>query len=149
MVFKSHAHLWINKYQWCWNRGGHWPPQYLADQLILLKPGRADYPHLNYYWPPPNFFHLPASTTYILRMSKCKVINKIYIFGNVYYLHFSMDKNLIQIRILQWKSSRILENFSILFWCTFEIFLEIFIHGTCSQIHHYWLQQNFRKRIKH
>ena len=98
---------------------------------------------------PPNFFHLPASTTYILRMSKCKVINKIYIFGNVYYLHFSMDKNLIQIRILQWKSSRILENFSILFWCTFEIFLEIFIHGTCSQIHHYWLQQNFRKRIKH
>ena len=26
--------------------GGHWPPQYLADQLTLIQPGRADYPHL-------------------------------------------------------------------------------------------------------
>ena len=25
---------------------GHWPPQYLADQLTLFEPGRADYPHL-------------------------------------------------------------------------------------------------------
>ena len=28
--------------QWCRNwggRGGHWPPQYLADQLTLFKPG--------------------------------------------------------------------------------------------------------------
>ena len=35
--------------QWCRNRGGqggHWPPQYLADQLTLFEPGRADYPHL-------------------------------------------------------------------------------------------------------
>ena len=26
--------------------GGHWPPQYFADQLTLFEPGRADYPHL-------------------------------------------------------------------------------------------------------
>ena len=26
-------------------QGDHWPPQYLADQLTLFKPGRADYPH--------------------------------------------------------------------------------------------------------
>ena len=27
-------------------QGGHWPPQYLADQLTLFEPGRADYSHL-------------------------------------------------------------------------------------------------------
>ena len=27
-------------------QGGHWPLQYLADQLTLFQPGRADYPHL-------------------------------------------------------------------------------------------------------
>ena len=35
--------------QWCRNRGGqggHWPPQYFADQLTLFEPGRAEYPHL-------------------------------------------------------------------------------------------------------
>ena len=35
--------------QWCRNRGGqggHWPPQYFADQLTLFELGRADYPHL-------------------------------------------------------------------------------------------------------
>ena len=26
--------------------GDHWPSQYLADQLSLFQPGRADYPHL-------------------------------------------------------------------------------------------------------
>ena len=41
--------------QWCRNRGGqggHWPPQYLADQLTLFQPGRADYPHLLLLAPP-------------------------------------------------------------------------------------------------
>ena len=41
--------------QWCRNRGGqggHWPPQYLADQLTLFQPGRADYPHLMLLAPP-------------------------------------------------------------------------------------------------
>ena len=35
--------------QWCRNRGGqggHWPPQYFADQLTLFETGRADYPNL-------------------------------------------------------------------------------------------------------
>ena len=45
--------------QWCRNRGGqggHWPPpQYLADQLTLFQPGRADYPHL-FLVAPPMFF---------------------------------------------------------------------------------------------
>ena len=27
-------------------QGGHWPPQYFADQLTLFELGRADYPHL-------------------------------------------------------------------------------------------------------
>ena len=36
------------------------PPQYLADQLTLFEPGRADYPHL-LLLPPLNVFHLPAS----------------------------------------------------------------------------------------
>ena len=27
-------------------QGGHWPPQYLADQLTLFEPGGADYPYL-------------------------------------------------------------------------------------------------------
>ena len=43
--------FWMIFYQtqWCRNRGGqggHWPPQYFADQLTLFEPGRADYPHL-------------------------------------------------------------------------------------------------------
>ena len=33
-------------------QGGHWPPQYLADQLALFQPGRADYPHLSLLAPP-------------------------------------------------------------------------------------------------
>ena len=32
--------------RWCQYRGGHWPPQYFAEQLTLFKPGRADYPRL-------------------------------------------------------------------------------------------------------
>ena len=34
--------------QWCRNRGGqggHWPPQYLADQLTLFRPWGADSAH--------------------------------------------------------------------------------------------------------
>ena len=26
-------------HQWCRSQGGHWPPQYLADQLTLFQPG--------------------------------------------------------------------------------------------------------------
>ena len=37
------------------------PPQYLADQLTLFEPRRADYPHLVLLWAPQKFFHLPAS----------------------------------------------------------------------------------------
>ena len=69
------------KCQWCRNRGGqggHWPPQYFADQLTLFEPGRADYPHL-LLLAPPMFFtfrhhcplitylgltHIPNSDTY-------------------------------------------------------------------------------------
>ena len=42
--------------QWCRNRGGKgdiWPSQYLADQLTLFQPGRADDPHLSLLSPPP------------------------------------------------------------------------------------------------
>ena len=42
------------------NQGGHWPPQYLADQLTLFEQGRADYPHL-LLLASTNVFHLPAS----------------------------------------------------------------------------------------
>ena len=35
----------MNSKQWCRNRGAR-GAQYLADQLTLFKPGRADYPHL-------------------------------------------------------------------------------------------------------
>ena len=38
--------------------GGPWPPQYLADQLTLFQPGRADYPHLLQLAPP---MFLPSS----------------------------------------------------------------------------------------
>ena len=41
--------------KWCRNRGGqggHWPPQYFADQLTLFEPGRADFPHLLLLAPP-------------------------------------------------------------------------------------------------
>ena len=49
--------LWrTNELQWCRNRGGqggHWlPPPYLADQLTLFQPGRADYLHLLPLAPP-------------------------------------------------------------------------------------------------
>ena len=40
---------------WCRNRGGHWTPQYLSDQLTLFGPGRADYPHLLLLAPPKVF----------------------------------------------------------------------------------------------
>ena len=40
--------------------GGHWPLQYLTDQLTLFQPGREDYPHL-LLLATPNVFHLPAS----------------------------------------------------------------------------------------
>ena len=40
--------------------GGHWPPQYLADQLTLFQPGegRLSPPITN---GPPKVFHLPVS----------------------------------------------------------------------------------------
>ena len=42
--------------QWCRNRGGQGghcpPPPYLADQLTLFQPGRADNPHLLLLAPP-------------------------------------------------------------------------------------------------
>ena len=31
------------QYRWC--QGCHWQPQFLADQLTLFQPGRADYSH--------------------------------------------------------------------------------------------------------
>ena len=55
--------------QWCRNRGGqggHWLPEYFAEQLTLFKPGRADYP--NYYYWPPQFFSPPGITEYIFRI---------------------------------------------------------------------------------
>ena len=51
-IYKSHA---VNYLQWCRNRGGqggHWPPQYLVDQLTLFQPGRGDFPHLLLLAPP-------------------------------------------------------------------------------------------------
>ena len=45
-LFKSWDYL--NSTQWCRNRGGqggHWPPQYLADQLTLFQPWGADSAH--------------------------------------------------------------------------------------------------------
>ena len=45
--------------------GGPWPHQYLADQLTLFEPGRADYPPL-LLLAPPNVFHLPASLNVVL-----------------------------------------------------------------------------------
>ena len=42
------------------------PPQYLADQLTLFEPGRADIPTY-YHWPPSMFFtfrhHCPTRPT--------------------------------------------------------------------------------------
>ena len=57
-VLCAHQYMPWNLLQWCRNRGGqggHWPPQYLADQITLFEPGRADYPHL-LLLPPPMFF---------------------------------------------------------------------------------------------
>ena len=45
-------------------QGGHWPPQYLADQLTLLQPGRKDYPHL-LPLAPPMFLISPSGITVI------------------------------------------------------------------------------------
>ena len=62
--------------QWCRNRGGqggHWPPQYLADQLTLLQPGRADYPYLSPLAPPMFFtfrHHCPVSCVSIALYNK-------------------------------------------------------------------------------
>ena len=44
-------------------QGGHWPPQYLADQLTLFQPGegRLSPPITT---GPPNVSHLPASLGY-------------------------------------------------------------------------------------
>ena len=39
--------------------GNHFPPQYLAAQLTIIQPERADYPHL-LLLAPPNLFHLPT-----------------------------------------------------------------------------------------
>ena len=33
-------------------QGGHWLPQYLADQLTICQPWRANYPHLSLLAPP-------------------------------------------------------------------------------------------------
>ena len=49
--------IWKVILQWYRNRGGqrgHWPPQYLSDQLTLFQPRRAGYPHLLLL--APNFF---------------------------------------------------------------------------------------------
>jgi hypothetical protein len=55
------------------------PTQYLADQLTLFQPRRADYPNL-LLLPPPKFFHLPASliTNVISKLRpECKFPTKI------------------------------------------------------------------------
>ena len=64
---KSSNHIWMPnadfvlfpKIQWCRNwggQGGHWPPQYFADQRPLFRLGRADYPQPLLLPPTPIFF---------------------------------------------------------------------------------------------
>ena len=48
--FQGGSPVYYSMNQWCRNRGGqggHWPPQYLADQLTLFQRERADYTHLD------------------------------------------------------------------------------------------------------
>ena len=58
--FQTFLRPWYDVIQWCRNRGARGatappsPPQYLADQLTLFHPGRADYPTY-YYWHPQCF----------------------------------------------------------------------------------------------
>ena len=55
LVFSSKMQFATYISQKCNHISSVWPPQYLADQLTLLQPGRADYPHL-LLQAPPKFF---------------------------------------------------------------------------------------------
>ena len=44
--------------------GGHWIPQFLADQLTLFKPGGTDYAHQITTAPSPQIFEASAASEF-------------------------------------------------------------------------------------